>query len=249
MIAYSPQLSVTLCLLVVLLAAVQSVFGVGLLVFGTPTLLLLGVPFADVLAYLLPCSITISSLQVFTTGGLTLEPIRRRFLLLTAPAVLAGTLTVLLLGKGVDLKPFVGVMLVITACIRLARPVRAVVDGYIRRRLSPFALALGLLHGLTNLGGGVLASIVGAVHQDKRDVRRHIAFCYGMMAIIQLSALLVSTSVHVNRPLWVVLPLLAITSYVVVGRLLFRLAPQAAYHHGLTVLIGCFGVLMLVPVS
>ena len=40
-----------LCLVVFVFAVIQSVFGVGLLVFGTPTLLLLGLPFDAVLAY------------------------------------------------------------------------------------------------------------------------------------------------------------------------------------------------------
>ena len=49
---------------VVVFATVQSLFGVGLLVFGTPTLLLLGYSFESTIAVLLPASITISFLQV-----------------------------------------------------------------------------------------------------------------------------------------------------------------------------------------
>src|ERR687885_1890760 len=70
-------------------SVVQSVFGVGLLVFGTPTLLLAGYSFEETLAYLLPCSMAISALQV-RDGGLSFEPVRRDFVLFTAPAVLAG---------------------------------------------------------------------------------------------------------------------------------------------------------------
>ncbi|XOJ73429.1 hypothetical protein ABXT43_00795 [Candidatus Pelagibacter sp. Uisw_114] len=43
----------------------QSVFGVGLLVFGTPTFLLLGYEYLDVLNILLPLSTTVSLLQIF----------------------------------------------------------------------------------------------------------------------------------------------------------------------------------------
>src|SRR5689334_18088908 len=75
----SPALQLDLCALVLILAAIQSVFGVGLLVFGTPILLLIGFPFPVVLAYLLPCSLVISTLQI-AQGGLTFEPIRRKLL-------------------------------------------------------------------------------------------------------------------------------------------------------------------------
>src|SRR5260221_11193198 len=94
----SAAVQLSLCALVLVLAAVQSVFGVGLLVFGTPTLLLLGLPFPEVLAYLLPCSVVISTLQV-ADGGLRLEPIRRKLLAFTAPTVLLGTLLVLVVLK------------------------------------------------------------------------------------------------------------------------------------------------------
>ena len=50
-------------------SVVQSVFGVGLLVFGTPTLLLAGYSFEETLAYLLPCSMAISALQAWDGGA------------------------------------------------------------------------------------------------------------------------------------------------------------------------------------
>lgn len=55
----------TIFIAVAIFAIIQSLFGVGLLVFGTPTLLLLGYPFADTLAVLLPASLTVSLLQLW----------------------------------------------------------------------------------------------------------------------------------------------------------------------------------------
>lgn len=231
--------------LVVVLAAVQSVFGVGLLVFGTPLLLMLDYPFADVLAYLLPCSIAVSTLQVFSSGGLTLEPIRRSFLRFTAPAVLVGTVVVLVFGSHVDLRPAVGVMLLLTAVLRGVEPARQALGRLVQRRLTPFALGLGALHGLTNLGGGVLTAIVSSTYTDKRDVRRHIAFCYGIMAVIQLATLLLTARPDVPPLAWVALPALTIGSYALVGRALFTRAGNRAYQSLLTALIGSFGVLLV----
>ena len=119
------SLQLAICGLVLVLALVQSVFGVGLLVFGTPALLLLGLPFPEVLAYLLPCSIVISTLQV-ADGGLSLEPIRRKLLAFTAPAVLLGTFLILIVLKHKnDMRPIVGAMLVVTAALRLLGPLRS----------------------------------------------------------------------------------------------------------------------------
>lgn len=241
----SPGRLAVIALVVLVLAAVQSVFGVGLLVFGTPTLLLMGLPFPVVLGCLLPCSIVVSTAQVATSGGLTLEPIRRTFLRITAPAVVAGTVVALALGAKLDLRLLVGSMLLLTAALRVSEGVRARISAVVTRRLGVFALALGVLHGLTNLGGGVLTVIVASTYRDKADVRRHIAFCYGLMAVLQLAVVELTTPPGIPLYLYLALPAVALASYWLVGRLLFRMAGQTAYQGLLTVLIGGFGAVLV----
>ena len=50
--------------IIIAFAIVQSIFGMGLLVFGTPTFLLLGYSFGEVLNLLVPASVAISALQL-----------------------------------------------------------------------------------------------------------------------------------------------------------------------------------------
>jgi hypothetical protein len=229
---------------VAVLAVVQSVFGVGILLFGTPVLLLLGLPFPAVLAYLLPCSIVVSVLQIVTTGGLTWEPIRRQFATFALPAVLVGTVVALLVGTPHETKLLVGATLLLTALIRVGS-LRGAVEGRIRAHLRPMMVGLGLLHGLSNLGGGVLAVIVGSCFVDKSAIRRHIAFAYAAMAIIQLSVVLVLDRVHVQIVLLLCLPALAGAVYLLIGQRAFRAVSQRAYQFGLTGMIACFGLVLV----
>jgi hypothetical protein len=241
-------LQLALCGLVLTLAAVQSVFGVGLLVFGTPALLLVGLPFPQVLAYLLPCSIVISVLQI-AEGGFTLEPVRKKLLLFTTPAVLIGTLLILVVFKSrVNIRHVVGAMLIVTAGIRLLGPLRQRLQVFVRARLGLLLTLLGLIHGVSNLGGGVLTLIIGSIYEDKVNVRKHIAFGYGLMAIIQLSGLFLVSPIHLKVALWLALPLLAALSYLLVGNRMFRATGEKAYQWSLTALIGTFGVLLFVPI-
>ena len=245
---HAPHEALTLCAIVAAYAIVQSVFGVGLLVFGTPTLLLLGFPFEEVLAYLLPCSIVISALQVYA-GGLSLEPIRREFIRYAAPAVLLGTVVVLVvLNHKLNIRAGVGVMLVLTAVLRLVQPIRLRMGVLIRKRLRLFLAGLGILHGLSNLGGGVLTVIVSSLYSDKRSIRKHVAFAYGLMGLIQFSTLLATTGVgwHVLR-LALVLAAIAALTYQFVGRRVFDAADDLVYQGSLTALIAAFGVLLLMP--
>lgn len=239
-------MTAVLCLVVIVFAVVQSVFGVGLLVFGTPTLLLLGLPFEAVLAYLLPSSIAISMLQVRAGGGVRLDPLRRRFLTLTAPLVLVGTVVILTVGVGIDIRLIVAAMLIVTGVIRLSRRTRAVMSRLIRRRLRLFLVGLGAIHGISNLGGGVLTLIVGSVYDRREDIRRQIAFCYGMMAILQLATLLATVRADVSVSLCLLLPVLAGATYVTIGDRTFRATGQTVYQHALTMLIIAFGIALVV---
>ena len=49
--------------IIIFLIFIQSIFGVGLLIFGTPSFLILGYDFANTINILMPISITISILQ------------------------------------------------------------------------------------------------------------------------------------------------------------------------------------------
>ena len=51
--------------IIAFLIIIQSVFGVGLLLFGTPSFLILGYDFANTINILMPVSITISILQFY----------------------------------------------------------------------------------------------------------------------------------------------------------------------------------------
>jgi uncharacterized protein len=237
-------LIVAIIAMVASLAVVQSLFGVGLLLFGTPILLLLGLPYDGVLGYLLPCSIVVSTLQVATSGGLTLEPIRREFLMITAPAVLIATAAALIFGSPHQIRIVVGVMLLLTAVTRLGRLQKGL-RRVVQRQKRPLMLALGIVHGLSNLGGGMLTVIVGSSYADKVSIRRHIAFAYGTMAGIQLVVVLLSAHPRLNLPLMLLLPLISAATYLLIGQRAFLVTRQRAYELGLTGLIVSFGVLLV----
>jgi hypothetical protein len=226
------------------LAVVQSLFGVGLLLFGTPVLLLLGLPYDGVLGYLLPCSIVVSTLQVATSGGLTFEPIRRQFLVITLPAVLVTTAAALVFGRPHQIRVVVGVMLLVTAVIRLGR-LQKLLRRVVRRQRRLLLLGLGVVHGLSNLGGGILTVIVGSSFDDKVSIRRHIAFAYGSMAAIQLVVVLLAAHPHLDARLVLLLPTIAGAAYLLIGQRAFRVARQRPYELGLTGLIISFGVLLV----
>ena len=54
-------------IIILILSVIQSVFGVGILLFGTPTFIYLGYDFFETLNLLIPCSLLVSLMQILLT--------------------------------------------------------------------------------------------------------------------------------------------------------------------------------------
>ncbi len=163
-------------------AVVQSMFGVGVLLFGTPVLLILGYPFASVLAILLPVSLAINCLQV----GQYLDRVEirlvRRLLVYCIPAI-ALTLW-LTLEVHVPVHPLVGLFLIFVAAGETSSTIRRMIKSSMRRERA-FIVGIGIVHGLTNLGGSLLTAFVFGADLDKVSTRTTTAAGYGLFAIAQ----------------------------------------------------------------
>jgi hypothetical protein len=223
-------------------ALLQSIFGVGLLVFGTPLLLLLGVPFPTILIDLLPCSMAINLLQVLSAPQ---EPsrFRRDVLVFCLPAVALGLSLTLGLGVKLNLRPLVGGMLLLTVGLRLFGQRLGWWRALQRRSAAPLLVAIGFLHGLTNLGGGPLTAVVSSRFSDKREVRSHIAFGYLLMAAAQLVVLALSRAAHPTIA-QIYLPAIAVAVYLLVGNRLFQSSTQRVYQHSMTGLLALVAALL-----
>jgi hypothetical protein len=123
----------------------QSIFGIGILFFGTPTLILMGFTFVETLSVLLPASIAVSLFQV-AKGGLP----ERRLIGTYAGwclAPLAITLIAsLLFGWDVELELFVAVALSVYVAIRLSRRMESVLRSSVRRLPKVWLPVIGVVH-------------------------------------------------------------------------------------------------------
>jgi hypothetical protein len=170
------------------LAVVQSLFGIGLLVFGTPTLLLLGYSFPETLAVLLPASLAVSLLQIWSGGGQDGAVAREFAVYCLLPLVLSLAL-VLVLELHATLNFAVALILATFAGLRLWPSVGRRARHWLVDHRREWLVLMGIVHGFSNLGGGLLTIFATAQHQKKEDIRNLIAFCYSCFAGIQLCIL------------------------------------------------------------
>ena len=171
-------------------AFIQSLFGVGLLVFGTPTFLLLGYSFPETLSILLPASIVVSLLQVHRGPSIDRQ-LARQFLFWCLPALVVSLTMVLIFKLQTSLTLYISVLLAGFAILRAAPLLGERAKAWIAHHSREWLLLMGVVHGLSNLGGALLTIFAASRYSDKNRVRASIAFCYSCFAVIQLGILAV----------------------------------------------------------
>ena len=228
--------------IVAVLAIVQSLFGVGLLVFGTPTLLLLGHSFAGALAILLPASITISVLQVWKSGGQD-AAFTRVFAGWCLVPMAASLAAILLLDLRASLNMAVALLLLVFVVLRSDRALDAWAHEWVGRHDRVWLLVMGLVHGASNLGGALLLVFAATRSRSKEDIRAVIAFCYACFAAVQLTVLAAVTPSMFS---WSQVGYGAVAAivFLLVGQRMFRWVPAPAFDSLLTLLAGAYAGLL-----
>lgn len=178
---------IDILLTVVATAIIQSLFGVGVLLFGTPLLLLLGYDFINALSVLLPISIAINSFQILKHYRHIDGVFFKHVLYYTIPFVVLFLFIATTNRFNINL--IIGTFLVLVALKDFFPPAGRMLETLVRYEKTYLA-AMGLIHGLTNLGGALLTAIVHGKQFDKDTTRVTIAVCYATFALFQLSTLL-----------------------------------------------------------
>jgi uncharacterized membrane protein YfcA len=233
----------TLTLVVVTFATVQSLFGVGLLVFGTPTLLLLGYSFESTIAVLLPASVTISFLQVLA-GRQHIGRLKRDIPIHCVPLIALGLTLVLAEIVAVDMKMMVGVLLLSTGIIRFHGGTQRALARLLATNLKLYIMAMGLVHGLSNMGGGLLTVLVTSLYGEKESIRANIAYGYLIFASAQLIVLAVLDTQALSFRC-IVFALISLLTYRTVGSVIYLRSSTALYQRAITAFIFTYGVILI----
>lgn len=172
--------------LILILSVVQSLFGVGLLLFGTPLLLLFGYEYSEVLMYLLPASISISLSQMRDFRGVELNRnYRKLFLIFCIPVLILGIFLATKFDLKFEIRIFVVGMLLFTFIVRSFSSFRNQLQCLIQKNIPIFLFFMGLVHGLSNMGGSILGPVASSLYQDKNKMLASVSLDYAMMASIQ----------------------------------------------------------------
>ena len=173
--------------------ALQSCAGIGVLVLGTPFLLILNYTIIEILLILLPISIATSLVNLFIIKTSNKEMVLvtfkglRKFFIACVPSIIIGLFILKYFQNYINFKILVSFIIFFSILlITFKNKISFKINFF---RISILSI-VGIIHGLTN-SGGTLMSLVLTNDKQKLNARYSITFFYFLLALIQYSITLI----------------------------------------------------------
>jgi uncharacterized protein len=232
-----------LALFIALFSLIQSLFGVGILLFGTPTLLLLEYSYSETLWILVPCSVMISLSQVI--NDYKLIEAKKRAVYLVIPTLVLGLTFVILFASGINITKLVGVLLLLIGIVRFSNRLQFVIGKLVKKYIQTYYIIIGLVHGVSNMGGGPLTLMMTSIYSKKEIIRANVAFIYLILAIFQLVVLsIISSNNFRNEILWLV-PI-SLLSYFLTKKFISSKVDDSRYAFILNLMVLLYGAFAII---
>lgn len=213
-------MAIDIMLTVAFTAVIQSIFGAGVLLFGTPLLLLLGYSFIDVLMILLPISLIINGLQIAKDKQHIDMGFYKKIVVLTLPAIAVCLFMITHIRFNIGL--LIGAFVLLIALRPFSSALTVGIDRLMAHETLYF-LIMGVIHGVSNLGGSLLTAAVHHKAYAKDIARVTVASSYATFAITQLVTLAVFNQNQANVSFY------DNAIYAAVGALVFAMVDSSLY--------------------
>jgi uncharacterized membrane protein YfcA len=175
-------------ILIIFLVMIQSILGIGVLVLGTPTLLLLNFSMIDTMNYLLPISIITSLFNLIIikikNNSFDYDQTRlRNFFIICVPFVLVGLIILKYLHEFINFDYVVSTTIILTLIFRVK--ISIILKGLSLKLNKIILMIIGIIHGITNSGGTLLSILLVNLNTTKKKSRNEITLFYFFLALIQ----------------------------------------------------------------
>ena len=232
-----------LVIIIAVFSIVQSIFGVGLLLFGTPTLLLLEYSYSETLWLLLPCSVTISLIQV--VNDYKLIEAKKRAVYLVIPTLVLSLALVVTYANGINITRIVGVLLLLIGVIRFSSKLQALLVSMVKEHIQIYYIIIGVVHGISNMGGGPLSILMSTIYSKKEIIRANIAFIYLILAISQIVVLSIISNASLRSEVMWLIPI-SLVSYVFTSKFISSKVNNNKFAFILNVMVLVYGILAII---
>ena len=204
--------------IIIILSIIQSVFGIGLLIIGTPLLLILNYDFFNSLNILLPCSILISILQI--SNSRFIKNTNKKIIFLSLPLIVFGIFIIFYYKLYINFKIFIGFGILCVLGIKFILN-KDLISHIIKKNKKIIFMFIGLFHGLTNAGGSLMSLYFQElIKKNKIKLQSYIAFSYFFFATTQYLFLNIFSNKIIFNATNIELLMLSAASYMI-GKKIF----------------------------
>ena len=176
-------------IIIIFLSIFQTIIGVGILVLGTPILLLIGFEMVEVMMILLPLSIINSLINIlylkYSYKKIKVDNLLSNyFFLICFPGVFFGLFFLKLFNEFINFNLLVG--LVIWIVLLLSYLHKNKDNKFLDKFKKGLIFLTGFVHGITNSGGTLLSILVIETYKKKVNyIRYQIIYFYLILALFQ----------------------------------------------------------------
>jgi uncharacterized membrane protein YfcA len=212
--------------LLLILVVLQSVAGVGVLVVGTPALLMFHYSLPNTLSLLLPISILTSLLNLFVfkfykkNEKISVDKkIKKYFFIICLPSIFIGLFFLKFFNEIVNFKIIVSLVILLSLYIKLK--FNFFLKNFSNLTKKYFLLIVGMIHGFTNSGGTLLSLFLSSLISKKDQTRYNITFFYFFLALFQYILFLILFNLTIDFEKFLVNLVICVIG-VVIGNLLVK---------------------------
>ncbi len=187
-----PELNFLILSIIIVLSSIQTIAGVGILVLGTPILILYNFNIIEVMIFLLPLSILNSAINFFYLlkfkKGIKIDKkMGQYFFFICLPSVFIGLFFLKKLIIYINFNLLICFVIWFVLLLSYINKER----GFSKSLKKIIIFITGLLHGVTNSGGSLLSLLIAnSGNNNVIEKRYQIAFFYLFLAIFQLLSVL-----------------------------------------------------------
>ena len=135
-------------------------------------------------------------------------------------------------------------MLLLSGLLRIKNNYKKTYE-IISNNKKKFQIFIGLVHGITNMGGGFLALFSSSLFKDKKVIRSSIAYGYLLMGLLQYIFLLIFVE-NVYRNDIFLFMLISIFSYYILGKPSFSKISNDLFQKLITYIVIVYGVSVII---
>ena len=237
-------MSLDILITVAITSFIQSIFGVGVLLLGTPLLMLQGYNFIQSVIVLLPISLMINLLQIFKDHNSIDLDFYKKILIYTTPFIVI--FLIFITKTKINIGILIGLILLLVAAKDFSKRANKMVSLLVGYEKS-YLIIMGIVHGLTNLGGSLLTAFVHAKDYEKRMIRVTIAASYATFATFQIITLLVSAlDFEIKLSMLILSLTVGLTTFFTTEKMLFSYINTEAYRKLFSIFIFLSGLTLVV---